>query len=69
MAFENPCTPDCKKRSATCHGNCIKYDLYAYAQEKEREKQHEENAVRWAADSGYRKNVAAKRRRQKQGKD
>ena len=25
---ENPCVPDCPRRSSTCHGSCPDYSLY-----------------------------------------
>ena len=25
---ENPCAPDCPRRSSTCHGSCPDYSLY-----------------------------------------
>ena len=66
--MKNPCTPDCARRSATCHATCKLQKLYEYAKEKELQQRRQNVQADWDANSGPRKRRAAALRRMKRGR-
>jgi hypothetical protein len=50
----NPCKPDCKKRSATCHANCPEYAEFRRELDEDRNKRRLDHTARYIIDRGNR---------------
>lgn len=49
--MKNPCKPDCKNRSGTCHSKCKEYLEFSEENRKEKEKIKKENYIKNSLDS------------------
>lgn len=45
--YENPCKPDCPKRTPTCHSDCPEYVAFEILNGIEREKKFQEKQKKW----------------------
>ena len=47
MAGSNPCSPDCRSRSPTCHGECEKYLAFHEAMKTIHKRNYDQMKLTW----------------------